>query len=385
MPAFIERLGASNLVIGLLPALHMLGLALPAILAANYTERKPRKLPMVLWITLMERLPYLLIAAAAFGLAVSRPQLALAITLACVLLMAVAGGVIMPAWMDVVAKVIPVRVRGRYFAVGNLIAGGGGAAATLLAGYLLTSYGFPDGYGYCFVCCFAVMVVSFVFLAAVREPAAPPRKERLGQLAYLRRLPGVIAADPAFARYLLARGIGVAATMGPAFFAVYALGSLGAAERDIAGYTFIVLLAHSLSTFVWGWLGDRFGLKSVALAGILCLGAGNLAALLAGSAAMLYPAFFLSGSYTSANNVSHQALLVEFAQAEDRPTYTGLGGLILSPLLLLAPLGGGWLADLAGHLPVFLAAVVFALVSAFILSYVVVGPRYGRSAQGGAG
>ncbi|MHB1416098.1 MAG: MFS transporter, partial [Chloroflexota bacterium] len=150
LAAFAERLGASNLLIGALPAVQTLGWGLPALLAANYTERQARKLPLVLSVTLLERVPYLFIGLAAIMLAESQPALTLALTILFVATMAFSGGALMPAWLDVIAKVIPVHLRGRFFALGNVLSGLMGVGGAALVGFFLTNYAFPLSYALCF-------------------------------------------------------------------------------------------------------------------------------------------------------------------------------------------------------------------------------------------
>jgi len=59
LPLLAQRLGASNLEIGLIPAITYLGWSFPAILGARVSGRLQRKLPFILRFTLLERLPYL--------------------------------------------------------------------------------------------------------------------------------------------------------------------------------------------------------------------------------------------------------------------------------------------------------------------------------------
>src|SRR5258708_10309290 len=77
LPAFAERLGASNLVIGMIPAISTVGFMLPGIFVANQTERLPLKLPFYMKLTLGERLPNFLIALVALALAPSEPGIPL--------------------------------------------------------------------------------------------------------------------------------------------------------------------------------------------------------------------------------------------------------------------------------------------------------------------
>src|SRR5262249_30258082 len=66
LPAFAAYLGATNLVIGAVPALMTLGWFLPSLLAAHHTRTLARKLPLILRYTAAERVPFLILAVLAF-------------------------------------------------------------------------------------------------------------------------------------------------------------------------------------------------------------------------------------------------------------------------------------------------------------------------------
>ena len=68
LPLFARNLGATNVEIGLIPALYYLGLSIPSLFNGLYSSRIDRKLTFILKFTLMERLPYLGIALIAFFL-----------------------------------------------------------------------------------------------------------------------------------------------------------------------------------------------------------------------------------------------------------------------------------------------------------------------------
>src|SRR2546428_3652886 len=115
LPAFAASLGASTVTIGAIPAVMMIGWFLPPLFAAAHTERLDRKLPFVLRWTGWERLPFPILALVAFFLADRAPALSLVLLLLMLLVTTAVGGILMPAWMDIVAHAVPVRLRGRFF------------------------------------------------------------------------------------------------------------------------------------------------------------------------------------------------------------------------------------------------------------------------------
>jgi len=376
VPAFAERLGAPNLLIGALPAIQTVGWALPAALAANYIEQQARKLPLVLVVTVWERVPYLFLGAAALLLAERQPTTMLALIPLLVAVQSFSGGAIMPAWLDIIAKVIPVTLRGRFFAVANIVSGLTGVGGAALVGFFLDAYPFPLNYALCFFACFGAMVLSFFCLASTREPAVPPTKPRTNLRTYVRRLPGIVRGDHNFAAYLGVRALALTSTMGLYFYTVFALRRLHAQEEQVAVFTFFLLAAQTASTAVWGWLADRYGHRVVLLLGLAATVVGSVVAFFATNPQQLYAAFAMMGAYLGAVSVSHQGIILEFSRAEDRPTYVGLVGTLTAPFAFVAPLVGGLLADNVGFAAVFATSAVAALASLGVLAALVREPRH---------
>ncbi len=115
VPLFIRQLGGSTLLVGLAPALVQLGWVLPPLFVAPYIGRLRRKLPYVLRMTLGERIPWLLLALLTLWLGREQPGLVLAGSVILLTTFGLSGGLAMPAWMDMVASTIPLRMRGKLF------------------------------------------------------------------------------------------------------------------------------------------------------------------------------------------------------------------------------------------------------------------------------
>src|SRR5438270_494735 len=133
LPAFAAWLGAPTRVVRPSPAVLTVGWFLPCLFAAPYTEGLARKLPFLVRWTLWERVPFLVLAAAAYWMAEWAPGATLAVLLAMLLMVTGVGGLLMPAWMDLIGRAVPMTMRGRFFAVTSVVAsirglGAGGVA-----------------------------------------------------------------------------------------------------------------------------------------------------------------------------------------------------------------------------------------------------------------
>jgi MFS family permease len=375
LPAFAERLDAPNVVIGAIPALMSVGWTLPSIFAANHAQGLARKLPFIVRLTVFERLPYFVLGIAAIWLAPVSPPLTLALLLVMLLLMTVTGGVLMPAWLDVIASVVPATARGRFFALANglgALLGVGGAAAV---GYILDAYGYPQGYGICFLLGTVFLALSYLALTRVREPPATTLRGKVPTVDFLRRLPSLVREDRNLLRLIVARSIAGCGQMATGFYTVYALKVLDAPDAQVGVFTLIVLASQTLGNFGLGWLADRRGHVLVLALGALGGALGAAAALVAPSLAVLYLSFVGLAITTAANNVSGFSIGMEIGPETERPTYTAINTSSQAPVQLIAPVLGGLLADAAGYAPLFALSTALSLLGAAALFFGVRNPR----------
>jgi MFS family permease len=333
-------------------------------------------MPFVLRWTVWERLPFLGLVVAAFPIAGVAPGLALAVMLGSLLGITVVGGVLIPAWMDVVGRAIPIGLRGRFFALWSTLASLGALAGSFLTGQILASLPAPLSFGVCFAVGAGFMALSYLALAATREPAVPAPAARTTLGRYLRRVPELVRRDANLAWFLGARALAVFGAMATAFYAVHALRRHGAGGWHVGLFTALLYAGQIAGNAAFGWLADRAGHRLVIVLGAAAMVGANLLALGAPSLAMYPIAFALVGLHQAAASVSHQNVLLEFAPVEDeRPTYIGLGNTALAPFAFGAPLVAGALADARGYETVFALAGVAGLAAVGLLLVRVRDPR----------
>jgi hypothetical protein len=147
LPLFISHFTADPLLIGLISFLSAAGYFLPQIFVANAVERAPRKkfFPVTLGLFL-ERLPVLLLAPMAYFLAISRPDLAMVMFFVLYAWFCFGAGGIIVGWQDMIAKIIPVDKRGRFFGITNFVGNGTGILGALAVPFVLNKFIFPIGY-----------------------------------------------------------------------------------------------------------------------------------------------------------------------------------------------------------------------------------------------
>lgn len=380
LPAFAEHLGAPNVVIGAIPGVMTVGWFLPALFVAGHTESLRHKLPFVLRYTVWERAPFVVLALVAFFVARPAPALALAVLLLMLLVVTGVGGLLMPAWMDMVGRAIPTTLRGRFFAAANVLASAGGLLGSFGTAYILALVAAPWSYGVCFLCAALFMGLSYIALTLVREPETGEASPPVPLSAYLRRIPGVLRADRNLCWFLGARAAGAAGAMASGFYAVSALRTYDAPAWWVGTFTTVLLAGHIVGSGVLGWLADRAGHRLVIMAGVAAMITANIVALCASSLEVFSVVFALAGVQQAAQNVSALNVLLEFAPTVgERPTYVGLERTALAPVVLVAPLAAGALADGWGFRPVFVIAAAFGLVGLGLFLARVHDPRHAPS------
>lgn len=376
LPLYVSHFTSSPLAIGLIQFLGWAGVLLPQIFIANAVERAPLKkfFPVTLGFFL-ERLPIFLIAPTAYFLAGSRPALALALFFALYTLHNIGGGIGLVGWQDMIAKIIPVTKRGRFFGITNFIGNGVGILGALAAPFILDKYPFPLGYVFSFTVAAVLLFFSWLFLSLTREPAAPSHKPRVSQPEYLRSLPGLLRADRNFRMYLLAQVVFALSGMASGFLVVYSAQAWNLPDAQASGFMVAMQTGLALSNLFFGFLADRKGHK---LSLEICLLLNLLSLVLAVAApshAWFYPVFFLRGAVSAVTFVSGISIVLEFTGAENRATYIGLANTIPGIAAVIAPMIGGWLAGVVSYPAMFILSAVIGAAAWALLRFGVTEPR----------
>lgn len=376
LPLFVSHFTDNPLLIGLIPFLGWGGIYIPQLFMANMVERAPRKkfFPVTLGFFL-ERLPVALLVPAVYFLAVDRPALALVAFFVLYTWNNVGTGLIVVGWQDLIAKIIPVDKRGRFFGITNFIGNGSGILGALAVPFVLEKYPFPLGYVFSFAVAAGLIYLSWVFLALTREPAVTNPKPRVSQLAYLRSLPDVLRKDRNFRLYLLSQVVFLLSSMANGFLVVYAVRTWNLPDSQASGYTIALQVGLTLANLFFGFLADRKGHK-ISLEICLLLSVISLGlAIFAPNPLWFFPVFFLRGAATAGTFISAISIVYEFTNAENRPTYIGLANTIPGVAGALAPLLGGWLAGATSYQTMFILSAVIGMAAWALLRFAVREPR----------
>jgi len=366
LPAFVSKFTSSNLIIGMIPAINVLGWLLPQILSARYVERLSRKKRFILVVGTGERLPWLFIALAVLLLPEARPVWKLLAFFTFYSVFCFSGGINTPAWLDMLGKIIPERKRGRFFGLSSFIGSGVGVGGALVAGYLLENSGFPGNFAACFMLTFISTTIALGCIALTKEPAYPIVKEPSTLKNYLSQLAAITRNNRNYFFFLIATVIISFSGMATGFFTVHAISKLNLSGNEIGRFTAISLFFQTVANPLWGYWGDRKGHKRVMEAGAVGAVLSAFIAAFASSAGLFYIIFAITGTSLSAATISRLSIVLEFSEPEERPTYIGLANTVKAPFSTIAPILGGILGD-RFQLP-FVFLLTAAIVSIGLLA-----------------
>jgi MFS family permease len=375
VPLFIRQLGGSALIVGLIPALIQAGQMLPPLFAAPYIAPLERKLPFLLKMTLGERLPWPILAAVCIVLAPDYPGAMLAITALLLAVFGLAGGIVLPAWMDIVARVTPLRMRGKLFGWSGALSGLLGVGGGLAAERVLAAYAFPYNFAACFAAASACLFVSFLGLVAIREPIAVDRAPGIPMRAYIGQVPEMLRRDRDFSIFIVVRILGALAAMAIALVAVYATEQRGLPASVAGRFTAVMLGTQVITTPLFGMIADRHGYKSSLQFALLCQAVAMVLSPIVTSALGFSLVFALLGATTGLLFSSTLNMVVEFATPAERVGYLGLHGTLIAPAILLAPVIGGYLVEWRGYHVAFGVAAFCGFAALVLLTFWVPDPR----------
>ena len=376
LPLYVSHFTHNPILIGLIPFLYTAGYLLPQLFIANRVERAPRKkfFPVTLGFFL-ERVPIFLLVPAAYFLAKPQPGLAL---LAFFLLYSwhcFGGGIIIVGWQDMIAKIIPVEKRGRFFGISNFLGNGTGILGALAVPFLLERPDFPNGYVLTFAAAGVMILLSWVFLSMAREPAVPSTKPTVSQMDYLRSLPAILRKDRNFRVYLLAQTVFSLSGMATGFLVVYSVQTWRLADAQASGFTIALQIGLTVANLFFGFISDRKGHK-LNLEICMLLSVLTLALAIVGPSPLwFFPIFFLRGAINAGFNISGISIVYEFTDAENRPTYIGLANTIPGVAGSIAPLIGGWLAGAISFQAMFIFSAILGAIGWVLLRFAVLEPR----------
>ncbi len=374
IPLFFAQMTHSAILIGLIPAIHAVGWQIPQLFTAGWVSRMRKYKPAVLMMTIHERLPFLGLILAAWMLPTFGAKVALPLAFMMLVWQGLGSGLTANPWQSMIAKIIPPESRGTFYggqaAVANILI----SFAAIGAGYLLDIINSPLDFMLCFMITSLALLISYFALAMTREPEDTEKELPPENHQFWKSAGDILRRDKNFVWFLVFRVVYQFATMGFAFYIVYGLRAFNM-DAVTAGYlTAALTISQTVANISMGWLGDRFGHRSMLIAGALAVALSSLAAWAAPSIAWLYLVFVLSGLANVSFWTIGMAMTTQFGNESERPVYIGLANTLIAPATILAPILGGWIADIAGYQTTFILSAAGGLLTTLVLIFLVKNP-----------
>lgn len=375
LPLFVATMTDSAILIGLVPAIHSAGWLLPQLFTASHTSRLRRYKRTVLLTTIHERVPFFGFAIVALLLPKIGLQTGLILTFLLLTWQGLGGGFTANSWTSMISKIIPPEYRGTFFgtqaAVANLFISG----AAIGAGYLLNAYQAPMSFAICFFIAGVFFFLSWAALAFTREPADYDKVIEENPTPFWQGASAILKRDHNFDWFLIARTLSQFATMGFAFYIIYALRRFQMNEVTAGFLTASLTISQTVANAGMGWLGDKIGHRAMLILGAGTAVLSSFLAWIAPSLAWFFPIFILSGFTNVSIWTNGMTMATTFSGENERPFYIGLAQTLTAPATMIAPLVGGWIADTHGFEMTFALSTILSIIMMGILIFIIKEPQ----------
>ena len=383
IPLFLSFLTESTALIGFVATLFHIGWQVPQLLTSSYVASLRRYKPMVLAMTLVERLPYFGLALLAIMIPTVGVDVALPLALLLLAIQSLGGGFTGTAWQSMISKIMPPHRLGSFFGMQAACVNLFGAAGALLASLILERLDFPESFSLLFALAGLSLLVSFVFLALTYEPTSQPHDvaASIKWRQFGGRLRQILRQDANFRWFLTARALTAVSLTAIAFYTIFGIRRYGMSPEFVGGLTSALLVSNMLSSSVIGWLGDRWGHRRVLIAANLLTVLAIAIALSAADASWFYIVFALTGIVNSAQWSTILTITVQFGTVAERPYFIGMANTFIAPLTIFAPIIGGWLVDAVNFELTFGLFALAGLLSILVYAVLMKDPQAPRDAR----
>jgi MFS family permease len=370
MPKMVESLHGSPLIIAIMPALLAATFAFAGLFVSPKIERLSHFKPWVLGFGLLQRLPYL-VAGLILWHADHLEGWLLPVVVMTPVFSGLIGGVGVVAWMEMVTRMVPERIRAAGWAVRYIMQACMGLGAGAVIHQVLTHLPGHQGYAVLHFLAFALLLLSWLAQLPMKEAEHPmhvPQHPRQPYWTYLRSLPGMLAGQPHLVRLVFVRFSGMGYLMLVSFLTLHALEVTGSTEADVGHFVSMQSVGTILGSMLAAWLGYHSGGRVLLIASRLICIALCIWTCFTQAFGGFMAVYFVFGFGLFLDRVGDLTLAAELCPPERRSTYQAILGFCNVWSLLIATTIGG-LVFRQTHSFQLVASLAggFALVSTLIL------------------
>ena len=359
MPAFVQTLTTSSIVVGMAGAFMRMGWAWPQVFISRIIEPKPRKMPLLIWSGLARSVMWILVGLMTLLWDGSHPATFLILFMVFYAVGTSLMGVMSVLWMDLMGKAVPASHRAKIFALRRFSGGAMSMAAGILIAYILSERSgltFPDNYAVLFMLSGAGTILAVWTFGMIREPIESNRRPRLPLKDYLLSGLKLMQEDVNFRRLCLVQFLWGFSMMAGPFYIPYAISGLGIGAAYIGFYIIAMQFSSVFSNVAWAWVGRYRGNQALFLYGTCLLALSILVPIcivyvpnqmvwIWGTGVNLRVVayaftFIFSGAAQSGMYSGRMTYVLDIAPADRRPTYTSFMNMFMFPQGLLPILAG---------------------------------------------
>jgi MFS family permease len=379
---FVKQIYDNPIAIGLIPALTVFGYNLPGLLSTQIAKGFTIRKRFILVTAFLQRCSLFLLVVSTFVITRSSPVVAVSFVLFSYFFFCFCGGIGTPAWLDMVAKTLPVSHRARTFALRIFLGSVSGIFFPLIISYIFSVFLYPENYRISFFCGFVLVFLSYIALAFVKEEKESPLPEKISFIIYMSSLFSNLKTNPNFKNFLITRLFFAVTTWGAAFYTAYALDTIpGITEQTVVLYTLFLNGSKAGSSLILGYLGDRFGNLLVLKINTLITTLTLILAVFFPSYVIFFIIFIFLGITLTANINTSQVFITEFGDDKDRIMYSTINMALTGTFSSIVPVVGGLILSLRllDYKGLFFIAIICGIISVCYSMFIVKDPRHSTS------
>ena len=367
VPAFLMARGASPVTVGLMAmsmgALPLLFQFFGRSVLDRFRDRRLGVIAMHIPIIL----PYPLLAAVDLLLPAHK-GLVVALCIGLLGTSQIALGIVIPVWLDMISRLIPLEWRGRYFGFSaGAFAAGGIAGSSALYGLerIAGAYVFPAAFLIATLC----FVISISVFSTVTVPASvfdhPPQAPLLRRVRMVARACG---RGTDFGRLIASYSCVLAAAGVGSFIVMYAMDGtrgLGYSSSVFTRLTVFQAIGGAVGAVLLGWMVDHHGPRWPWIITTLLIPVAAILLPFGGWWPVLALCALLTGVLSTHWSVSAPALL-EYSPEGDKSAYVAVANILAFVPAAIGPVMYGGLIQRVGFASAFCVAGIAGLAATML-------------------
>lgn len=384
LTVLLRSYGAGPRFIGSIAAVETAAVLLPQLLSAYiFTSRKYCRRRLILW-HYAAMLPFVLVMGILTLLAARLSPAAFRwLMLLSHMCFFAAIGITTPAWVDWLARIFHVSVRGTIMGWAFFFSAFAGAGGGLAAAWVVARLPSPLSYACLFFAAYVFGMLSISMFAFVDDPAARMDDERT--VPHTEQLLAKLAhslADRNFREYLIGRILGTCGFSIMPFVALHYSqpSSGGLSEAAIIASGAAAAVGAAVGSLLLGRMGDRHGhrLGVVIGAGVQILSLVVMILLPGRTGCVI--AFLTAGVGGMGTWVSHSNLMIETCPHDCRIAHISACNIVVGIVGGIMPLVAGMIVNWRGTICLFTVSAVLSVMAFLWLLLRVEEPRRAAAA-----